>query len=60
MGFQFHPEMDERTGNTCFSKDGPMLAEKGFDVEKILSATRDDGSGKVLFRAFVNRWQVSF
>lgn len=57
VGFQFHPEMDLKTGNTCFALDAPALAAAGFDSAAIVRAAADDNSGDHLFARFL-AWHV--
>ena len=54
LTFQFHPEMDLATGNLCFAADRALLTGHGADVDAILRAGRDDGSGRVLIPRFLN------
>jgi GMP synthase (glutamine-hydrolysing) len=54
MGFQFHPEMDPATGNGCLLAYREPLEAKGFNVDRIVAETRDDGSGALLFPRFLD------
>jgi GMP synthase (glutamine-hydrolysing) len=56
LGFQFHPEFDLETGNVCFATDREALARHGFDADRIVREAVDDGSGRVLFRRFLDYW----
>ncbi len=55
MGFQFHPEMDLRVGNSCYHTNREALARLGFNVDFIIAQSQEDGSGKLLIPRFLSR-----
>jgi GMP synthase (glutamine-hydrolysing) len=53
FGTQFHPEFDREAGNRIYLNDRELLAENGYDVERLIKQGPSFPAGRVMFGFFL-------